>query len=505
MAAVEPVSLTIGVVALASLFSTCIKCFDYFRAGQNLEEDLKILLVKLDLEKTRLLTWGNAVGVLKAEDDGRAVELSEAQKTELVGRCLERIKSLLSNTDKFQNTYGLRASAGAEAKGSRSSNIVSRNSMNIFKTSYRRFWVRLASNQSRSSLLMKTKWAIHDKSKFEGLIVHLRYLIDGLNQVLPVKKETQDRIVQDDIASILDLSKLRLVQSACEGSYRTWSAVASAAIESSEIGTIDCRNIEEWMLDAEGMNEDNIVKSPKEPLETVDPVQGTIVSLSISSANEITDRLFDYISDFDEGNIYFVLTGQCMNLLSSSPCELASLGRKCLDYANIITSESSMSLFSIGKRIIDTLKPERFTSVDLASLVKSWDPSQSSQGAQWVAAMNSHLNQVTDLRRTVLPVATIYIYCAPYACLISTAINICTKVGPRGETFFSILVRADDRLMSSCCSKADRSVGLVSLLTEIKAYEKSGFGSSLLSRAPNEPNRIESCSDSNSIRNLRII
>src|SRR4051794_64066 len=104
---VEPVSLTIGLVALASLFSTCVECFEYFRAGQDLEESLEILLVKLDLEKTRLLIWGNAVGILK-EDEARAIELSNATKIESIRRCLECIKLLLSNAGKLQDSYGLR-------------------------------------------------------------------------------------------------------------------------------------------------------------------------------------------------------------------------------------------------------------------------------------------------------------------------------------------------------------------------------------------------------------
>jgi hypothetical protein len=252
---VEPVSLTIGVVALASLFSTCIECFDYFKAGQALEEDFELLLVKLDVEKTRLLIWGNAVGVLKPEGEGRVADLNNSQKTELIGRCLDSIKSLLSDTDKFQNLYGLR-SAGDIEKNARNHIILSSNSMSVFKTSYRRFWARFAGNQSRSTLAMRTRWAIHDKTKFEGLVHHLKDLIDGLNEVVLVNRETQDQIMHDDIVSILDISKLRLIQSACEGSYTTLSKTASTVITASEFGTIDRRNIEEWLGDAKGMSDD---------------------------------------------------------------------------------------------------------------------------------------------------------------------------------------------------------------------------------------------------------
>ena len=67
-----------------------------------MEEDYEILLVKLDLEKTRLLIWGNAVGVLKTEDEGRVVELNKDVKTELIGRCLQQIKPLFSDSSNFR-------------------------------------------------------------------------------------------------------------------------------------------------------------------------------------------------------------------------------------------------------------------------------------------------------------------------------------------------------------------------------------------------------------------
>jgi hypothetical protein len=268
MVPVEPVSLTIGIVALASLFSTCVECFEYFSSAKDLEEDFEILLVKLDLEKTRLLIWGNAVGVLKAEGEGRIIELNDGQRVELIGRCLESMKSLLSDTDKLQRVYGLKSAAQSNANMGRSSNIVSKNSMNLFKASYRRFWARFAGDQARSTLASRTKWAIHDKARFEGLITHLKDLIDGLNQVLPVKREIQDQVIKDDIVSILDLSKLRLVQSACEGSYTAGSDVASAVIEASEFGTVDRRNIEEWLGDGNAL-------ADEENNHTADAFSGT--------------------------------------------------------------------------------------------------------------------------------------------------------------------------------------------------------------------------------------
>jgi hypothetical protein len=68
MVPVEPISLTIGI---AALFSTCIKCFDNFKAAQSLEEDLEIILLKLDIEKARLLICGTRLAYWKIRRERR--------------------------------------------------------------------------------------------------------------------------------------------------------------------------------------------------------------------------------------------------------------------------------------------------------------------------------------------------------------------------------------------------------------------------------------------------
>lgn len=52
-------------------------------------------------------------------------------------------------------------------------------------------------------------------------------------------------MVGGDILSIIDLSQLRLVESACEGSCRAWSEIARNAIDRTERETIDQRTATE--------------------------------------------------------------------------------------------------------------------------------------------------------------------------------------------------------------------------------------------------------------------
>ena len=89
---------------LAGLFSSCVEAFGYFKASQCSEEDLEILLVKLDIEKTRLLVWGNTIGIL---NDGRHHALLEDESTvALLERCLKSIEKLLTDSDELRRSYG---------------------------------------------------------------------------------------------------------------------------------------------------------------------------------------------------------------------------------------------------------------------------------------------------------------------------------------------------------------------------------------------------------------
>jgi hypothetical protein len=73
MVPIEPVSLSIGAVALASLFSSCVECFDYIDAAHSFGLDYELLVTKLEVEKTRFLIWGDTVGLLQT--DGREGKL----------------------------------------------------------------------------------------------------------------------------------------------------------------------------------------------------------------------------------------------------------------------------------------------------------------------------------------------------------------------------------------------------------------------------------------------
>ena len=228
----DGISLSIGI---AALFTTCIECFEYFKAASDLRRNYEVLLVKLEIQQERLLVWGDVVGI--GSDELYSVE-KDKSLSDLTKRCLSTIRSLMQDTETLKSRYGLCAVTSGDKAIHQTS--VSSNAL-------KRFRLRFRQTLKGPGAVDKTRWAIHDAAKFETLITHLKDLIDGLIAKVPAPVvERQDQKIKDDIASMVDnISGLKLVKEACEESYPSWHDAASAALDASEVDTVDGRSADE--------------------------------------------------------------------------------------------------------------------------------------------------------------------------------------------------------------------------------------------------------------------
>jgi hypothetical protein len=122
--------------------------------------------------------------------------------------------------------------------------------MELFRPTLKRFLLRnprdAETRKQRAWLKMKS--AIFDKQKFQGLINHLKDLIDQLfmipfNHILPVDATRLGECIRMDIELIGNIAHLSLVQEACEDSYRSWSEHAASVIEASGVGAVGRRDV----------------------------------------------------------------------------------------------------------------------------------------------------------------------------------------------------------------------------------------------------------------------
>ena len=83
-------------IDIAALFTTCIECFEYFKAASDLRRSYEVLLVKLEIQQKRLLIWGDVVGM--GSDELDSVE-KDKTLSDLTKRCMSTIRSLLQDTE----------------------------------------------------------------------------------------------------------------------------------------------------------------------------------------------------------------------------------------------------------------------------------------------------------------------------------------------------------------------------------------------------------------------
>ncbi|MCJ1357967.1 MAG: hypothetical protein MMC33_007964 [Icmadophila ericetorum] len=171
----EPISFAAGILSLGSVFSTCIEAFGYFQAAKSFARGYGILLVKLDVEKTRLLAWGKGIGLLDPVDEFDSPHLGAQDK--VVRDCLENVRFLLQDAESLRYKY--RMQANSTAATDKAIETVSR---------YNRFRTIIRKKSSQPSAMEKIIWAITTSKKFESLVSDVKGFVDSLKDILPLEK-----------------------------------------------------------------------------------------------------------------------------------------------------------------------------------------------------------------------------------------------------------------------------------------------------------------------------
>lgn len=215
----EVAGLAIGSVALASLFTTCIECFDYVDLARHYERDFEVLAAKLQIEKIRLWLWGSMVGLSIGQ--GNATPTTILPQVEpFVRENLNIIYRIFLDSEDLRSRYGLTSTSAAgatdqpkrvEGPGRSSKSRVQALVPASLPDSTRR--------PDDVGVCGRARWAIHDKTKFTLLIQDLKDMIDGLNAITPNTTSRHKRMVQRELESLCDPESLELIQEATEDDY----------------------------------------------------------------------------------------------------------------------------------------------------------------------------------------------------------------------------------------------------------------------------------------------
>ena len=162
MSGAEAAGLAVGVIALASLFTTCVELMDYVELGKNYPQDYKLTCTKINILHTRLSIWGDTAHILRPGSEQPL--LLVPAKREAVGASLQSLKDVLSDTDILRRKYNLatneRFPSGANGQAC-SQRAVS--------------WTLL--------LRRRTTWSIRDKARLDKFIEDISFLMSNLEKV----------------------------------------------------------------------------------------------------------------------------------------------------------------------------------------------------------------------------------------------------------------------------------------------------------------------------------
>ena len=238
--------LALGVVAL---WQTCVQIFDVVESGRHYGMDYELLRVKLEVERIRLLNWGEAIGLsdnvnesdISTAGPSRAstaprpdVRLRKEDVNSTVMRLLGCIQHLFENSERMQNAYGLRPTTRVETQDT--SAIIAGSSNQfvlgaVFRKSYESLKRNARERQRTTTMARRTMWAIHDKKKFQAMVVEIRGFNDSLESLFTGSRNKIAEAMRVDVEASEDIDELQLLQDATIDDYADISDVASTRLE----------------------------------------------------------------------------------------------------------------------------------------------------------------------------------------------------------------------------------------------------------------------------------
>ena len=205
----EAVGLTMGSVALASLFTTCVDCFEYVQLGRQFGKSYQRSLLKLDIVKLRLSRWADAVNESQQHCNVAIGSANEAQKVqEILGEIIE----LFANAEKVSAKYKMRAKPG---------DLVAYNVNADLEPDLRSMHNKMRElaikRQKRSSFAQKAAWALYEEKHFNRLIEDVTTLVDGLVELFPATRERLQQLSLEEAQEMEEEPSLGVLEEAAEG------------------------------------------------------------------------------------------------------------------------------------------------------------------------------------------------------------------------------------------------------------------------------------------------
>lgn len=449
----EPISFAVSVIPL---FHTCLQYFQLFKTAESASLDVQILLFQLDCHHEDLIIWGEKHGIFEETQPRLSMPEEVFSRLETALRLLE---ALFKDTHALRERYGVVESNDAGESATTGQDTAFPSSAGLRRLNWFRSQKANSGNDPKEQsakpllgVLRKTRWAIYDKEKFDGLVQKIGEVVGQVEKILPVPDEFRNQTALRDIVPLIeDLARLKLFQTASASIRPAWSNAASGLIIASEAASVrGSGTISRWIEqvdDGESRLDDN-------PLPQITTASTNNAKIPQNKPKELSFEL-EHKSLW---SLWFAFLPNCPSSSLGFSCatRFLEINPDCPAFINV---EDAKKKWGLGPKINRALQKDPDIEKYQETLEKVSNISYDLQDK--VADL---LDPITAGLRTQ---STLHIYCPPCRCAIRTALILCHQRLSGGEVW----VRVDDRIPTTCCDAQDTAQLLQSLIDTINAYE----------------------------------
>ncbi|EGU74155.1 hypothetical protein FOQG_19194 [Fusarium oxysporum f. sp. raphani 54005] len=211
-----------GALSVAALFNNCVDCFEYIQLGRHFGRDFERCQLKLDIAKTRLSRWGEAVTI--HEDPRFATNEPDDRDGRQAKAILEEIGLLFQTVQKSSKRYEINASEDDLVR------FEDKDMQPMVQRLHSRLGLVARQRQKRTGLLKKAAWALYDSKNFGKLVDQVVEFVDDLEKLFPVDT-TCRRLVELEIEEVDDEPSLLALQGAAAGTDSVLSEAVARKTE----------------------------------------------------------------------------------------------------------------------------------------------------------------------------------------------------------------------------------------------------------------------------------
>ncbi|MCJ1225815.1 hypothetical protein MMC12_002464 [Toensbergia leucococca] len=226
--------LVVGGVALASLFTTCVDCFEYVQLGRKFGKNYQTCLLKLNIVRLRLSRWGESVRIVATSNPAESVSrhqllVSTENDVEVVKTLLGEILLAFEDAEKLSERFKSKAKGDEVISLNTTANHD--NDLDVLRTNMRDLALR---RQKRTSLAQKAAWALYEERQFNRLIEDVTRFVNDLVDLFPANKEAQQQLCSTEISEIVGArseQRLAVLKDVSVDIDETLEGVVTEAIE----------------------------------------------------------------------------------------------------------------------------------------------------------------------------------------------------------------------------------------------------------------------------------